>query len=58
MNKLFMKDNYLVIENDMNQRNSTSKKRSSLDTIIDKENGKTRKKRIYFMLFIRNITRM
>ena len=53
-----MKDNYLVIENDMNQRNSTSKKRSSLDTIIDKENGKTRKKRIYFMLFIRNITRM
>ena len=38
-------DNYLVIENDMNQRNSTSKKRSSLDTIIDKENGKTRKKR-------------
>ena len=26
-------DNYVVIENDMNQRNSTSKKRSSLDTL-------------------------
>ena len=40
-------DNYVVIENDMNQRNSTSKKRCTLDNIslIDKENGKTRKKR-------------
>ena len=35
-------ENYSVIENDMNQRNSTSKKRASLEPDVD---GKTRKKR-------------
>jgi hypothetical protein len=38
-------ENYAVIENDMNQRNSTSKKRSSLEIDGENEHGKTRKKR-------------
>jgi hypothetical protein len=38
-------ENYITIENDMNQRNSTSKKRIPLENEGDGENGKTRKKR-------------
>jgi hypothetical protein len=41
----YINENYAIIENDMNQRNSTSKKRAPLDTDIVGENGKTRKKR-------------
>ena len=41
----YIHENYTSIENDMNQRNSTSKKRIALDTVVDCENGKTRKKR-------------
>lgn len=39
----FIEENYEVIENDMNSRNSTSKRRSPDNTYVD--NGKTRKKR-------------
>ena len=41
----YIDENYTIIENDMNQRNSTSKKRAPLDTDAIGENGKTRKKR-------------
>jgi len=39
----FIEDNYEMIENDMNSRNSTSKRKSHDN--IDIDNGKTRKKR-------------
>jgi hypothetical protein len=39
----FIEENYDMIENDMNSRNSTSKRKASLDNLSD--NGKTRKKR-------------
>jgi hypothetical protein len=39
----FIEENYDMIENDMNSRNSTSKRKASLDNLP--ENGKTRKKR-------------
>jgi hypothetical protein len=39
----YIKDNYTIIENDMNSRNSTSKNKKSLDSQDD--NSKTRKKR-------------
>ena len=42
----FIETNYVDIENDMNHRNSTSKRRSPTDTDIDSmDNTKTRKKR-------------
>jgi hypothetical protein len=41
----YIDENYSAIENDMNQRNSTSKKRASLNINNDTENGTTRKKR-------------
>ncbi len=39
----FIEDNYNDIENDMNLRNSTSKRKNTIDNLPD--NGKTRKKR-------------
>ena len=39
----FIEENYNDIENDMNLRNSTSKRKNTLDNLSD--NGKTRKKR-------------
>lgn len=41
----YITENYAIIENDMNQRNSTSKKRAPIDNDASLENGKTRKKR-------------
>jgi hypothetical protein len=41
----YITENYAIIENDMNQRNSTSKKRAPIDNDPSLENGKTRKKR-------------
>lgn len=40
----YIDENYIIIENDMNQRNSTSKKRTNLNS-DENVNGKTRKKR-------------
>jgi len=41
----YIQDNYITIENDMNSRNSTSKKNLSKDSMIESVDGKTRKKR-------------
>jgi len=42
----YIEEHYQDIENDMNHRNSTSKRNISIDDVIDtNENGKTRKKR-------------
>ena len=41
----YIQDNYSDIESDMNNRNSSSKKRISIDNEDDVDNGKTRKKR-------------
>jgi len=41
----YIDENYSAIENDMNQRNSTSKKRATLNIGNDIENSSTRKKR-------------
>ena len=41
----FIKSNYELIENDMNSRNSTSKRKHSLDSQESQQNDKTRKKR-------------
>uniref|UniRef100_A0A6C0B3V7 Uncharacterized protein n=1 Tax=viral metagenome TaxID=1070528 RepID=A0A6C0B3V7_9ZZZZ len=42
----YIEENYQDIENDMNHRNSTSKRNISIDDSIDiNDNGKTRKKR-------------
>jgi hypothetical protein len=42
----YIHENYSVIEFDMNQRNSTSKKRAAIDIELDGDNSKTRKKRV------------
>lgn len=41
----YIEKNYEDIENDMNHRNSTSKRNISIDDIETNDNGKTRKKR-------------
>ena len=41
----YIHENYNTVENDMNQRNSTSKRRISNDNLPDSDNSKTRKKR-------------
>jgi hypothetical protein len=41
----FIEENYTAIENDMNHRNSTSKRNASEDNTPSNDNGKTRKKR-------------
>lgn len=41
----YINENYTEIEKDMNNRNSNSKKRISIDNEDDVDNGKTRKKR-------------
>ena len=40
----YIQDNYQIIENDMNARNSTSKKNQSIDSVVESVTG-TRKKR-------------
>ena len=41
----YIHENYTTVENDMNQRNSTSKRRISNDNLPESDNSKTRKKR-------------
>ena len=41
----YIDNNYLAIENDMNNRNSTSKNRSPAESNSNNENAKTRKRR-------------
>ena len=41
----YIEDHYDVIENDMNTRNSTSRKKEQSTTSVSTDNSKTRKKR-------------